>query len=219
VIVMKKGPDTMMTPMSRFDVMVSKEDRGIFHIGSSFYCGTVRANPQGIAMIPYCIPDRFIGGKNVTFMTAPEEWTVENPLKPSLVCLPIPVSESNFGSPIHMLNEETYLRPGIDLDNHYRKYSSWEFYQSIFSEKNTSMVEAMHAERQRYWQSVDISQVGHICCRTFLDEHSLERIEKEGVGPGCDRRMNMPGAEKTLNGQSTYFPQRTPTYNQRVRAM
>ena len=118
-----------------------------------------------------------------------------------------------------MLNEETYLRPGIDLDNHYRKYSSWEFYQSIFSEKNTSMVEAMHAERQRYWQSVDISQVGHICCRTFLDEHSLERVEKEGVGPGCDRRMNMPGAEKTWNGQSTYFPQRVSTYNQRVRAM
>src|SRR6202008_1819414 len=54
IIVMKAGEESGAVPISRFDTYISKEDRGYFHIGCSYYSGFIRLQPQNFRMIPYC---------------------------------------------------------------------------------------------------------------------------------------------------------------------
>ncbi len=217
VVVMEAGTNTMLTAMSRAKAIVSKEDRGIFHIGSSFYTGTVRVNPGNIELIPLCDPDRFLGGKNHSFVTHPEQWSMENPLKPSIIALPVPVNERVYGPYVEMTNQQLYLRPGIDVDGHFCKYSSAEFYRSIFLRDRVDTVQAAHQQRTKYWSYVDVSHVGHVGPRSFIDARTGLQIDYNGHGPGNDRRMNMPGAEKVWNGQASEFPQLVPSYMTRAR--
>lgn len=217
VVVMEAGTNTLLTGMSRAKAIVSKEDRGIIHIGSSFYTGSIRVNPGNIELLPLCDPDRFLGGKNHSFITHEDQWSAENPLKPSIIALPTPVGERTYGEYVEMTNQQLYLRPGIDVDGHFCKYSSAEFYKSIFGLDRTDTVQDAHAQRLKYWSFVDVSHVGHVGPRSFIDARTGLRVDYEGHGPGNDRRMNQPGAEKVWNGQASEFPQLVPLYSTRQR--
>lgn len=210
VVCMQAGENTLLTVMSRFKVLVSKEDRGIFHVTANFYCGTVRTGPENIRLLPYCLPDRWLGGKNVDFMTDPSQWTLPNPIKPSIIALPVSVAEgvngSTYGPRMHMVNQRTYRRPGYDISEHDNKYSGWRLYEVVFGPQ-TGYVDGMHRdERSKYWGSVDVSHVAHRAPCAYINQRTGLLEEQRGVGPGQDERMNTPGAEKTWNGDSHYFP-------------
>ncbi len=222
IVCMQSGEGTLMTVMSRFKVLVSKEDRGIFHITANFYCGTVRTNPDNLALLPYCIPDRFLGGKNVDFMSHPSQWSLPNPSKPSFVAVCTSVAEGTNGAQyagrVHMTNQPTYRRPGYDNDIYPGKHSAARLYETVFG-KQTGYVDGLHrSERSQYWGSVDVSHVAHLAPRSFIDQRTGKQIDYEGVGPGNDHRMNTPGAEKTWNGETHYFPQLAAEINAHMRS-
>ena len=219
-IVMQTGPQTMLLPFSRPSLMMTIDERGELHVSSEFYTATVVAIPENIRMLYACMPHRWRGGKNTTPMDSPEQWDMENPYKPSMIIMPTPFTERNYKTPINMTNAPSFYKPGVDTDIHLRKYSSSEFYMTIFGNNETSVVEALHMTRTSYWKHIPVHHVGHIGPRTFPDRNTLELIDLPGHGgPGTDIRMNIPGAEKTWAGEAYYFPHVVPNVNIRKRHM
>jgi hypothetical protein len=220
VVVMNAGPQTMLQPFSRPNLMVTRDERGEVHVSSEFYTANVVAIPENIRMIYAAMPHRWIGGKNTVTMNDPDQWSMPNPDKPSLIVMPTPWTERNYKSPINMTNAPSAYRPGVDTNIHLRKYSSAKFYMSIFGNRETGTVEALHMTRTNYWKHIHIHHVAHIGPRTFPDRNTKKLIDLPGEGgPGTDLRMNMRGAEKTWAGRAYYFPHVVPNINVRERQM
>jgi hypothetical protein len=218
IIVMKAGEDTCATPVSRFDAYISKEDRGYFHAGCSYYSGFVRLNPGNIRMIPYCIPERFVGGKKCDFMTSSDQWVPNNPLKPSIIALPTPVSERTYASPLHMTNGKSITRPDIDYPSFAGKYSSAAFYNHRFDPDNVQHVDEQHYDRIMYKKITYASHVAHKGWQAFKDAASGLLRDSEGIGPGCQRSMNKSGAQYVWNGRVAQFDKDFETRYTRGRA-
>lgn len=220
VIIMNAGPHTMLTPFSRPNLMVTRDPRGEVHVSSEFYTATVVAIPENIRMLYACMPHRWRGGKNTTTMTHRDQWHMDNPDKPSLVIIPTPWTERKYKSPINMTNAPSSYRPGVDTEIYYRKHSSARFYETVFGERETGVIEALQMTRTNYWKHVPVHHVGHIGPRTFPDRNTLELIDLPGHGgPGTHIRMNIPGAEKTSNGEAYYYPHVVPNINVNKRHM
>jgi hypothetical protein len=200
--------------------MVTRDERGEVHVSSEFYTANVVAIPENIRMIYAAMPHRWIGGKNTVTMNDPDQWSMPNPDKPSLIVMPTPWTERNYKSPINMTNAPSAYRPGVDTNIHLRKYSSAKFYMSIFGNRETGTVEALHMTRTNYWKHIHVHHVAHIGPRTFPDRNTKKLIDLPGEGgPGTDLRMNMRGAEKTWAGRAYYFPHVVPNINVRERQM
>ena len=219
IIVMKAGEESGAVPISRFDTYISKEDRGYFHIGCSYYSGFIRLNPGNFRMIPYCMPDRFVGGKKTDFMLDRDEWVPHNPNKPSIIALPTPVSERKYGSPVHMTNGATITRPDIDYPSWTTKYSSAGFYEHRYTQDITRYVDEQHHERIKYKNVTHASHVAHRGWRAFKDPSTGHLKEYDGTGPGCSRSMNMPGCQYVWNGKVALFAKDHETRYTRARAM
>jgi hypothetical protein len=219
VVVMKAGEESGAVPVSRFETFISKEDRGYFHIGCSYYSGFIRLNPGNFRLIPYCMPDRFVGGKKTDFMTRSDQWVPHNPVKPSIVALPTPIAERTYASPLHMTNGQSIARPDIDYPTYTGKYSSAGFYECRFSSDNTSHVDECHMDRHKYKDVTHASHVAHRGWRAFKDPSTGHLKEFEGTGPGCTRSMNMPGAQYVWNGKAALFEKDHATMYTRARAM
>jgi hypothetical protein len=216
---MRAGEDTVATPISRIDTTISKEDRGYFHIGCSFRHGIVRLKPDNIQLIPYSIPDRFVNGKRCDFITCRRQWASADSLKPSIIALPTPISERRYAPMVHMLNGKAISRPDIDHEIWEKKYSSADFYAFIFGQDEVEQMECYHTERLTYADHVPVSHVGYLGPRTFIDQHTLQRVEHNGVGPGNDRRMNTNGAHLIWNGAGTLYPGVMDSFKTLARAM
>jgi hypothetical protein len=213
IIVMKAGPESGAVPVSRFDTFISKEDRGYFHIGCSYYSGFIRLQPQNFRMIPYCLPDRFVGGKKTDFMTKADEWIPNNPNKPSIIALPTPVSEVTYGSPVPMSGGETVKRPDVDFPTWTTKYSAYGFYEHRFTTEKIQEVDASHLERYMYKKVTHASHVAHRGWRAFKDATTGQLKEYDGSGPACTRAENMPGCQWVYNGrQNTFTPDHQTMY-------
>jgi hypothetical protein len=219
VIVMKAGEESGAVPISRFDTYISKEDRGYFHIGCSYYSGFIRLNPGNFRMIPYCMPDRFVGGKKCDFMTKSDQWVPHNPLKPSIIALPTPVAERTYASPLHMTNGQCITRPDVDYPSFTGKYSSARFYEARFNSDNVRHVDEQHYERIKYKSVTYASHVAHRGWRAFKDPATGYLKEFEGTGPGCQRAMNIAGAQYVWNGKNALFAKDHATTYTRARAM
>jgi hypothetical protein len=216
-IVMRKGEETCATPVSRFDAYITKEHRGFFHIGCSFYYGFIRRRPENIRLIPYCFPDRFVSGKKVDFMHHRKQWLPRDPHKPSIIALPTPIAERRYRSPIHMMNRKTITRPDIDGPAWEQKYSSWEFYEHVFGIDTVSVVDELNMERFRYCDAVNASHVAYEGPRFYMDHTTLKLVEHDGTGPGNKWSMNTNGAQDVWNGVKTLFPDVIPSINTRSR--
>ena len=209
-VIVMEARNAILTAMSRAKVIVSKEDRGVFHVGSSFYTGTIRVNPDNIYMIPLCDADRWIGGKNHSFVQSADDWNTPNPQRPSIIVMPTAVCERTYDGQIPADWKSMYLRPDIDVNNHFRKYSSADLFNVVFGERLVGSVKMAHLDRKSYWKFVNVSLAGHLAPRGFIDPRTGDYVQYNGNGPGNDIRQNMPGAEKVFDGQAEFFPNALP---------
>jgi len=205
-IVMEAGSNTIMTPIGHAHVMVTKEERGIFNINCGFFHGIIRKNPYNIGLIPYCIPNTFIGGMKIDFMRDPSHWHYQNPEKESIIAILTPVSEYMYEAPIHMLNRPTYSRPDIDNAPHLRKWSGADYFEHVFGSHNVNAVDNWHNERKSYGRFVNTSLVAHRGVVGYIDSSTGKYKQVEGTGPRGDIRMNIHGAHEVFNGVAVRFP-------------
>lgn len=213
ILAAKRGSDTMVAVINHCSVTTTKEARGIYHITCNFTMGIVRIKPENVALIPNAIPHRFIGGKKMDFMTNFDDWTLPNPAKGSNIGLLIPANERTFASPMHAMNNNTYIRPGIDDEVYERKCSAFEsFYAWLTRGDNPASVDASHAERNTFTAHVPVSHVLHLGPTSYIDHLTGRKIDFEGVGPTGERRMNIEGAQHTWEGKTVRFPDKNAYY-------
>jgi hypothetical protein len=117
-----------------------------------------------------------------------------------------------------MLNGRGIARPDIDHAIWEGKYSCDKFYKYLFGEENVCNIEAYHCERMGYGDGVPISHVAYLGPRAFIDQHTLQRVDHNGVGPGNDRRMNQDGSHLVWNGLGIMYPELMQTIKTRARA-
>jgi hypothetical protein len=212
VIVMEAGSNSAIQAVGHPWLGVTKEDRGIIHTRCDFRTGMVPVTKKNIQMIPYCIPDRFIGGMKVDFMRDHRDFVKPNPEKPSIISMLIPLTERRFEGPIHLLNFNPYYRP--DLQNHHlRKWSAAEMFRMVFGDDTTMQIEGHHHNRVNYGTPVvGASLVAHRGPTGYRDFSSMNHRVRyvDGTGPRGDIRMNIDRAWETHNGGSHKFPDYRP---------
>lgn len=207
MVALESGSGTLNTTLGHASVTVAKESRGKFHINCNFIMGIVRVNPENIALIPHAFPHSWIGGRKVDFMTNFDNFNLPNPGKESCIALLVPATEIITASPIHLRQEETYVRPGIDDAIWERKYSACgDWYDYLLREQNPASVDASHMRRANYSLSVPISHVGNLGPCSYIDPHTGKQRDVAGVGPLGSWPMNMEGCVQVYEGRSVKFP-------------
>ena len=212
MLVMEAGIETMVATLGGATVTVSKESRGIIHIGVEFWHGLVKVNPDNIGFVPYAFPNEFVGGKTMEFLTDPKEFSLPPPNKPSFIGMLTSVDERKYGTPIHLLNMNLLEAPDKDPTAWERKWSSFDYFRFRFGPYGAEKVDSMHAKRVHYKKAINASLVAHRCCITYTNPLTMKKEDQEGTGPGCSFRMNMPGAQKVANGLGLHYPQRIERY-------
>jgi hypothetical protein len=165
-------------------------------------------DPSKIILIPYAFPESYEGGKQTAFITHHSQYSPKNPNKPDILCMPVPITERDYNETIHMLNGTLtkFAVKKSDRPEWQRKWSSWQFYESIMGRESLSYVETMHRTRDSYHKCVGISHVAHLGPRSFLDQTTGQWVEYEGFGPGNARSMNVAGAESVFHQITQSFP-------------
>lgn len=205
-VVMKAGKDTLRTAIGHARVWVNTEQRGYSTISASFYLGTWRTNPKGIDMVPYTFPMAFEGGMGVTFMRNAQHFRRPTNAKDSMIAMVVPYTETKYTFPLQMLNLPTYTGVDINTTPYYRKWSGSEYFQFIFNKNSLFEIQGIIEEsKENYGNAFDISLTAHRAPVTYLQANGRAHTV-EGTGPRGNIRMNIPGAEKTWNGESVNFP-------------
>lgn len=208
LLLCKAGASTWIYAYGHSTVQVTKELRGLFHLGCGFEHGMIRTNPDNAAVMPASLFHSFIGGMKVDFMTNPDNWSLPNPNKESIIAFLIPKSENTFTSPTHLRNEETYIKPGEDYALWERKCSAFgELYDFIYRKHNPRKADITEANRVTFNSSNNISHTLHLGPTAYIDPNTGKKVDRQGYGPAGDRRMNQPGSQLVWNGQSFRFPE------------
>lgn len=212
MIAVKAGQSTMATTLGHSHVQVTKESRGCWHVTCGFHLAVLRVNPDNVVLYPNAFPVSLIGGKNTEFMTDFTEWNRPNPNKRSMLGFLISADERKFASPMHLRNEETYIRPGIDYAIWERKVTAFgPWYEFMLRNYNPENVDALHANRATYASCVPVSHVLNLGPTVYIDPQTEKKIYLEGTGPMGSWRMNWPGVQDIYEGRSSIFPY--PNYN------
>lgn len=207
LLLCKAGPQTWIYAFGHSTVQVTKELRGLFHLGCGFEHGMIETNPDNVAVMPAPLFHSFDGGKKVDFMTNPADWNQPNPTKPSMMAFLIPNDEKTFSSPTHLRNMETYSGPDGDYAIWERKCSAFGgLYDHIFHKHNPKKADIVESNRVTFNSVNTIAHVLHLGCVAYTDPNTGRKIDRPGVGPLGERRANMPGAQLVMNGQSFRFP-------------
>lgn len=212
MLALEAGQVTMATTIGHSHVQVTKESRGCFHVTCGFHLGVLRVNPDNIVLYPNAFPVSLIGGKNCDFMTDFSDWNRPNPAKPSALAFLVSAAERKVASPMHLRNEETYIRPGIDYAVWERKLTAFgPWYEFVLRNYNPANVDALHANRATYASCVPVSHVLNLGPTVYIDPQTNKKIYLEGTGPMGSFRMNWPGVQDIYEGRSSIFPY--PNYN------
>lgn len=205
-IVMKAGKDTIRTAVGHARVWVNTEQRGYSTINAGFYLGTIRVNPNGIAMLPFVFPESFVGGMGTTFMRDKSHFRYRTTDKESMIAMLAPITEDKYEYPIQMLNLPTYT--GKDGNNapHNRKWSSYEFFAHVFGYNMLYDVQGQIEDAKKsYGHAYDISLCVHRSPVRYTEADGRSR-RVAGTGPRSSVRMNIPGSEKVWSGERVNFP-------------
>ena len=207
LLLCKAGPQTWIYAFGHSTVQVTKELRGLFHIGCGFEHGMIETNPDNVAVMPAPLFHSFIGGKKVDFITDPADWNLPNPTKRSMMAFLIPNGEKTFSSPMHLRNMETYGGPDGDNAIWERKCSAFgDYYDYVFRLHNPKKADIVESNRITFNSVNTIAHVLNLGCVAYTDPNTGRKIDRPGVGPLGERRANMPGCQLAWNGQSFRFP-------------
>jgi hypothetical protein len=212
MIAVKAGQSTMATTFGHPHVQVTKESRGCYHVTCGFHLAVLRVQPDNVFLFPNAFPVSLIGGKNCDFMTDFSDWNRPNPNKPAMLGFLVSCAERKVASPMHLRNEETYIRPGIDYAIWERKLTAFgAWYEFILRNYNPENVDALHANRATYASCVPVSHVVNLGPTVYIDPQTGKKIYMEGTGPMGSFRMNWPGCQEIYEGRTSIFPY--PNYN------
>ena len=217
-IVMKGGKDTLRTAVGHGKVWLNTEQRGINIINAGFYLGVVRANPNGIAMMPFTFPEGFVGGMGTDLMRDISHFKLRTNEKESMLAFLSPVDETKYEFPLDFMNLPTYKRRDTENAPHNRKWSSSEFACFVIGHKPLADIAGhIDSNKRFYGHAFDISLCCHRGYARYNDQFTAGRTRAiAGTGPRGHPRMNIAGAEKTFNGESVKFPDRPADFLNRV---
>lgn len=212
MIAVLAGQSTMATTFGHPHVQVTKESRGCFHVTCGFNLAVLRVKRDNVFLYPNAFPVSLIGGKKTDFMTDFSDWNRPNPAKPSMIGFLVSAAERKVASPMHLRNEETYIRPGIDYAIWERKLTAFgAWYEFMLRNYNPENVDALHANRATYASCVPVSHVVNLGPTVYIDPQTGKKIYMEGTGPMGSFRMNWPGCQDIYEGRTSIFPY--PNYN------
>jgi hypothetical protein len=209
VLLLPAGSRTCLTAMGHSTIIPSKEDNGMCHVTAAFYHGFVRRQPLSIQMLPYAIPESFIGGMKLDFMTSPDHLTLAHPQKESMICALTPISESIYEPPLHLLNLPTYERPGVDHEPQYRKHSAAGWLEHCYGRNNLHDEEIKWRMRASYGLYADMSFCAHRGPLQYVDQvqgNTVTYKRVEGTGPRGQINKNVNGAHLAWQG-GRLFPE------------
>lgn len=194
-LLMGYGPDVLGKPMTPVDVDISK-NRDSFEVKAAIEHGCIGVGTDKIHMLYGAIPEEYLGGKNLDFITAPAQYAEPDPNKPGIVAMPTPKGETNYEGTIHLLNRATTrVVRRQDKPQPLAKWSAAGFFESVFTRDAVQTIESRHAERTHYKNPTPVAHVAHKGPRIIFDPNTRQEVKLQGFGPANSSRMNEPGAE------------------------
>jgi hypothetical protein len=204
-LLMGTGEDVMAKPISPVDVDISK-NRDQFRVECTVEHGKLVIDATKIHMKYGAFPEEYQGGKNCEFVTSPQQYTLDDQYKPSIIVIPVPKDEYQHSATIHLLN-----RPLVRQTNRAKrvdpmaKWSGAAFFVSVFGRDACDLAETLQHERYTYNKPCVLSHFAHAGPRSVFDPKTQQQVKVDGFGAVNSWAMNGPDCVKVFQQISSEF--------------
>lgn len=206
MIAMIPGPQTAVTGFCQPIVMPSMQGmEGYINIVGQFWSALIVTEPNNVRHIPNVITAGLLTNINTEFVRTRKEFQSTAPQKPSVVAEVVPLDETKYNWPLHML-EAPVMNPGDhNEESPFAKHQGKDLLQ-IFggaSYLNQCWVEALESDSMA---EMAMSLVGHRGFVMHLDKRTGRYNVIDGIGPRGKACFNCIGAAEAWAGNAVRFP-------------
>jgi len=208
-VVMKKNGGSLITAFGHPLVWPAFEGgEGIVDIFVSFRAGVIPVNPDSIKLITYPMCDRVLVDINCRFVQTKDDFIDPSPHKPSIVIEPVPLDETNYTGPMHLLNEPIYNPDEIDTPAPTTKHSGADWIEELGGKAFLRGQHTLHGLADTRDERHAMSLIGYRSWAAYWDHRTNQYVTQSGAGPRQDDRMNGTNSSNTWNGLENQFPER-----------
>ena len=188
---------------------------------AQFYAVTLSLEPQMTELFAHVLCDGFLGGRNCAPITRQREFLDGRLNKPSILPLPVPIDETEYHYPMHLLNGDIYDKSyeqavDVPLFKHSMELTVRALGGGLSKNNNSNWTVAVQS-RWRHWDfyndNLAMSLVLHHSSAVYMDANSKSLVQKEGSGPRRSVNKQWPDSCKTWATGETLFAKVAPDYN------
>jgi hypothetical protein len=203
VIVMRAGPTTMMTGAGHFQVVSGLDDKqNAVTAHAEFKVGVINVDPKGLRMIPAAICHDYHGGRTVDFVRSRAELLAPVQSKPSILALPIPVTERKHSVPLSLTGDAAFAAPDTAELDPYQKTSATELFTMFAGEE--VLGDLTNFDDESYHGMVPMATHLNRALASYYNAQNGKWEIQPGTGPLGDIGRNTPGAAAAYLKQGTF---------------
>ncbi len=212
-IVGLKSGETLLTPIGHSIVNVAEAGiEGYLNLVVSFRCNVVPIQPKYLAMLCHSVCAGFIGGCDTQFVRTREDAQDNSPGKPSVLALPVPIDETAYHYPLHLLNDDIYPDDERDQNFALYKHSSADLAAFILDEQWARQQNLLHNSPNMTLAGLGAIGLSPVGFKSHVWHKSGKAlIPTPGTGPRGETVMCEPGSAKVWGGMSSKFSQQAPS--------
>lgn len=203
---MRGGNRTLVTGFGHAIVTPSMEGiEGYVNMTVQFRSGIIPVTPDRMRLLPNIICDKLLSELNCNFVRSTEEFCDDAPNKPSVVALPVPIDETRYAFPMHMLNRNIYKPNDPSGPSVLSKHSAVDVLRELAGDQHLDDMLAINSNADM-WQPLTLSFVGHRSCAHYWKSRLGSYISIPGTGPRGALNRNVPEAAGVWSGMAEKFP-------------
>lgn len=199
------GYETMQMALGHCIVLTGVDaDAGYLTVNAQFHAGVLCWKPEYMAMIPFAIGNRILGGRNNNPVRSQLEMFADYPGRPSIIFVPLPHNETRYNYPLSLNNEPVYAAPNTEGVAAFRK-GSWRDMLNVFAgDYYEGLVNPVsYREGSSFYETSIISQTVHRACTWYYGDSDTMRPFPGTGGLGAVGR-NVANAHRGFNGAGRF---------------
>lgn len=216
MIAMVRGPQTMVTGFASPIVHPAFQGmEGYINIVAQFFSALIVAEPKNVKFIPNVMAAGLLTDINTQFVRSNEECMSQNVHKPSTIAEPVPLDETKYQWPLHIMNKDSSHYDDPQAASPYLLHSGSPLMQKLLGVNYLQRSWAASIEADPMTQ-MDISLVGHRSWAMYLDKRLGRYNLIPGTSPRGQNYHNACQAAAVWAGAAVRFPITGQTYTRPI---
>jgi hypothetical protein len=205
MIAMVAGPQTMVTGFASPIVHPSMSGmEGYINIVAQFFSAVIVAQPDNVCLIPNAICQGLLADINTEFVRTLGEIKSAAPHKPSTMAEVVPLDETKYQFPLHMLNQDCFHPNDPNAKSPFSKHSGAPLLEEFATPQYLSSVFATSVTADPMTR-LPMSLIGHRSWAMYPKANGVHTIVP-GTGPRAKSSFNAIESADVWAGNAVRFP-------------